>query len=811
MWRNLLLAAAALACHAADPRLLLPGRVVDENNTAVADAKVSVRPAADPAADTPITSTGPSGSFAIPLPGPGRYLLTVSHPGFFVIERRPLEVESAAQQVEIVLNHSRELMSSIEVHEPAASIDPDKTDSQKTLTNVDILNLPFHGRDVGNALLLLPGALQDQSGIVHLSGSSANQVLYTLDGFNITDPVRATFNTRLNIDGVQSLQYSSARYTPELGKGSAGQVAIATRMGTDAFRYDATNFAPGIDTASGLHIGTWSPRFELSGPLVKKRVWFAESAQGVYSQNVIEDVKGPNRTSVLHLDNLFRIQANLTPRDQVFASFLFNSSDAPRSGLSVLDPMSTTVDRRSRTWFFSWRQMKYLRGGAVLEWGYAEDRTFTRQIPQGTGMYVITPFGRRGNHFLDSTEEAARRQLLLNFSPKSFHAAGLHQWKTGIDVDRVRYQARNHRSGTELWGLSGTQLNRVMFSGSGIFSRPNLEASSFLVDTWKPRTRLTLQAGIRQDWDELLRNVVFSPRLSAAWSPFAGARTRLTAGYAVTRDATPLDLFSRPLDQLSVTYNFAPDGSPISLPMYTYFTIAGRLKTPLYRNWTAGVEQRLPRRLVLTLDFTRKRGRDGLTYLAIPGLHDPAINAIFHLTNYRRDVFDSAEATLRQSFGKQYEWMVSYTRSRALSNAVLDLSIDQPLWVTNNVGRMPWDAPHHVLALGHFPTPLHDWSFAYRLEARNGFPFSTVTDYGSTIGEINSRRFPAYFDLDFFVERRLRFGKRFVALRAGYTNITDHLNPQVVNNVMGAEGFLNYYGSQGRHAVFRLRWLGAAD
>jgi len=800
-----------VGCSGADQKVLLAGRVIDENQAAVQGAEV--RLAADGSRTEEVrTSTGPAGNFTIRLPRAGRYLVTVTRSGFFTVDRRSLEIAPGGQQVEIVLNHLREVFSSISVHETTKGVDVDKTDAQKTLTNMDILNLPYQGRDISNALTLMPGVVKDQLGSVHLSGSSLNQVLFTLDSFNITDPVQGTFNTRMNIDNVRSIDFASARYSPEFGKGSAGTVAIATRMGSDVFRYDATNFVPGIDTLEGWHIGTWSPRFELSGPIVKKKVWFSESGEAVYSQDVVADVQGPNRTSVLELDNLLRSQVNLTPTDQVFVSFLMNSSDAPRSGLTALDPMSTTVDRRSRTWFVSAKQVKYLRSGAVLEWGYAEDRTFSRQIPQGGGFYQITPFGRNGNYFLDSTAVGGRKQALVNYSPRAFHFLGTHQLKAGVDVDGLSYEADNRRTGYQLWGLNGTQLNSVSFAGSGVFAEHSGEASSYLLDSWKPRSNVTVQAGIREDWDELLRNVMVSPRFSAAWSPFKGNGTKLSGGYAITRDATSLELFSRPLDQVSVTYNYAADGSIASGPAYTYFTIGKRpFASPIYRNWTAGVEQRLPRDMILSGNYTRKRGQNGLTYLALTGIQDPSINAIFNLTNFRLDVFDSAGVTLRQSFGKQYEWMVSYTRSRALSNSVLDLSVDQPLWAANNVGRMPWDSPNHIQAWGHLPTPLKDWSFAYLLEERDGFPFSVVTDYGAIVGDVNSRRFPRYFDLDLALERRLRLGKRYVALRAGYTNITNHRNPQVVNDVLGAPGFLDFYGSQGRHLVFRLRWLGAVE
>jgi hypothetical protein len=49
-----------------------------------------------------------------------------------------------------------------------------------------------------------------------------NQVLYTLNGFNISDPVSGRFTTRLPVESVRSVEYSSGRYSAEFGKGSAG-------------------------------------------------------------------------------------------------------------------------------------------------------------------------------------------------------------------------------------------------------------------------------------------------------------------------------------------------------------------------------------------------------------------------------------------------------------------------------------------------------------------------------------------------------------------------------------------------------------
>ncbi|HYM11063.1 MAG TPA: hypothetical protein VEU62_10025, partial [Bryobacterales bacterium] len=247
------------------------------------------------------------------------------------------------------------------------------------------------------------------------------------------------------------------------------------------------------------------------------------------------------------------------------------------------------------------------------------------------------------------------------------------------------------------------------------------------------------------------------------------------------------------------------------------------LKPPRYQNWSLGLEQRLPHGLFLRGNFLRKRGHDGFTYVNTltannpppPDLvalyHTTSFDGIFNLVNLRRDVYDSGEITVHQSLGEQYEWMASYTRSRALSNAVVTFSIDQPLSVVNNVGPMPWDAPNRLVSWGYLPTPRKNWALAYLLDARTGFPYSVQNEDGGIVGAVNAHRYPNYFSLNLHLERRFRLRGYRLALRGGFNNITNHQNPTVVNNTIGSPIFLHYFGSEGRHFVFRIRWLGKEE
>ena len=309
-----------------------------------------------------------------------------------------------------------------------------------------------------------------------------------------------------------------------------------------------------------------------------------------------------------------------------------------------------------------------------------------------------------------------------------------------------------------------------------------------------------IETGIRQDWDELLRSAGFSPRIGASWAPRGSKNTKLSAGFAVVRDATELDLFTRPQDQYAIDTYF----TPFTGPLVNRFAITqSTFPFPLYRNWTVGWEQRLPQRITLNVTGLRKRGHDGLAYTpaAFPG--------VFDLSNSRRDSYDSAEILVRQTLRNEYQWMASYTRSRAHSNAVIDLDVDQPLGVLNNTGPLNWDTPNRFLTWAYLPTRWTNWAVAYSMEARTGFPYSVVNNDGEIVGGVNSERFPWFFSLNLHPEWKFIAFHRRWALRGGVNNLTNHLNPTVAETVPGQP--VMFLGSEGRHFVFRIRWLGKAQ
>ncbi len=119
---------------------------------------------------------------------------------------------------------------------------------------------------------------------------------------------------------------------------------------------------------------------------------------------------------------------------------------------------------------------------------------------------------------------------------------------------------------------------------------------------------------------------------------------------------------------------------------------------------------------------------------------------------------------------------------------------------------MSWNAPNRIVSWGYLPTKWPRWAIAYALEARSGLPYSVVNGTGQVVGAVNSQRFPFYFALNVHPEVKFTLFRVRWAVRGGFNNITDHGNPTVAQTIPGLP--VRFYGSDKRHFVFRIRWLG---
>lgn len=808
VWRSCVgLLLGTLSLPAAGP---VGGKVVTDTNAPVGAARVLL----DCDGRRFQALTDPDGVFRFEIPTTTACRISVVSDGFFPLNDRPVET---ADEIRLILNPIRERLDSVEVSAAPIAVDLSTTSTQERVSGVDIIDAPYPATNsLFNAMRILPGVVKGTQNTLHINGGGAEQSQTTLDGFNISDPLTNGFNTRMSVESVESVEVTSGPMPPEFGKGSAGTLAIRTRSGDDRFRASATNFIPGVEFRSGLVIGNFTPRVNFSGPWWRGRAWWSNSVDLLYDQTVIPELKGTqDRTSTWRWSDLFHNQINLKPSNILYINLLASYWYAPKSGLSALDPIETTVDRRARQWFFSVRDQAYLGHGALLEVGYAANRTHGREVPQGSDFLLYTADGKRGNWWRDANQSSGRDVFSVSGFMPSFNWKGSHLLKMGMELDRLDYWQDIHRTGFINLRSDGIPLRKTVYEGNGVLGRANTEATFFIQDSWRARPGLQIEGGFRWDWDQLIKRVNLGPRGAFAWSPGGHENAKISGGVGVIFDATPLALFVRPDDQYALVTYFQPDGSTLRGPALNVFLPAdARLRSPGFLTYSIGWEHRYASAWTFKLNYLGKRGLRGLAYTntlrdeIIPGLPPFAIDGIYRLTNARQDRYDGFEVSVRQNFRRQYQWMASYIRSSARSNNAVDLSIDEPNVVPDNSGPLAWDIPHRLISWGYLPTFWKNWAVAYLVEYHTGFPYSVIAEDGRVVGAVNSQRLPAYFEANLHAEWKFGALHNRWAIRGGINNITGRKNPIVVNNIEGTPNFGTYYGGYGSAINFRIRWLG---
>jgi len=824
--RRLVAACLALAASLSPQvkaQVRLAGRITNETNAPVAGAKIVV---AQPPKNFEATSD-PTGAFVMVLPEPGSYALKVDREGFYVFSDPAMEIPVPSPgappfELHVTLQTIYEIKDSVEVSGQPGMVDMDRTTPETTLSSRTLYDIPFPNQNsLRSGLRLIPGLVQDSNGGIHLFGGSEAQAQYTFEGFQLNDPLTGRFEARMSLESVQSVDVVASQSGAEFGRGAAGTMALHARTGADQFQFSSTDIFPGFDLGRGVRVGSFTPRANFSGPWWKGRAWFFNTIELQYTDTVVPQLPaGGNSFTSWRVDDLIHNQVNLTPHNNLFAGLLFNYLFAPRNGLTFLDPTETTVNRQSQQWFGYLKDQHSFSHSSLIEFGLAASRTHSREVPQGDSPYLITPDGRQGNFYENARRYATREQALLNYFLPAFEFLGRHQLKTGGDAVRLDYSQNIDRSDIDYLGLGGTVVRQVSFVGSGRLSRANYENSIYVQDSWRVGSSLLIEMGGRSDHDLLLGHWNTSPRAGFGWSPPKMENTRISGGFARIFDPTDLLLFTRPLDQSAVSTYYDASGNVIYGPITSLYTLGPHVQNPRADIWNVGAERSLPKAMQARFQWLERHSTLGFDYVnslpaaeQLPEILNGAPNpgpviADYVLSNQRQDKYDSVEVALRQPLKGRFEWMVSYTRSSATSNAVIDRSVDQPLMIGNDTGPLPWDAPNRLLSWGYVPVWWKNWAVAYMLDWHSGLPFSVQDQYGQIVGTVDDHRFVTFFELNLFVERQLTIRTYRLAVRAGLNNVTGRQNSNAVENVVGGPNYLYQYGGQSRSLNFRLRFLG---
>jgi hypothetical protein len=299
----LFILAVSVLCRAQDFRGSLAGTVNDASGGRVQKADVFLR-AIESSVERQ-TKSDSNGGFRFDDLLPGKYRLLVRAPGLAEASSNVAVAVSSVRQVNVTLPlaSARQTLS---VQAQASSIVTQPVDTTSTVqggvvTAEDLQTIPLAHRSFANIAYLVPGTepvepsdpTKARITAVSFGGSSGLNDALSVDGGDNSDDYIGGFLQNFSPDAIQEFAVQTAQQNADTGRTVGGSVVITTRKGTnlwhgeEAFderaaaldaRYPIENPAPlpKQPFSRQNYIGT------LGGPIVKDKLWFFASIEGVH-------------------------------------------------------------------------------------------------------------------------------------------------------------------------------------------------------------------------------------------------------------------------------------------------------------------------------------------------------------------------------------------------------------------------------------------------------------------------------------------------------------------------------------------------
>jgi len=599
-------------------------------------------------------------------------------------------------------------------------------------------------------------------------------------------------------------------YAAEFGKFTGAVTAIETRPGTDKFKFLFTNFLPRLRFVDGSVRGfeSFTPRLALAGPIVPGRFWFTQHFEYRFILTEVPSLPEPDNVTQLEtFDSFTRLDWNAGESHHLTGVFSIYPQHLKWVNLDTFHPQEVTPNYRQRGFFLAVDDKAVLNLNSLLETTFSVKDLNVDVWGQGLAEMSITPEAWQGN-FYNTQDRLSRRYELaqsLTLNQRRWH--GLHSPKLGYTVSRSDFDATDRSRNVMIHRADGTLFQKFEFVGPGVLSAGVTEVTAFVQDRWQIGAPLTLDLGLRFDWDSLSRRAHVAPRAGFAWLPFPDdPRTVLRGGFGLFYDKIPLNAAAFPRYQQFRVTNYGADGQTIVAGPVTFANVLAndRLDNAYALTWNVELDRELAKGLLLRLGYQNREQRDDLVVDPVFG-ETPALVASSRGSSSYREWL----ASLVWRFRQADELTFSYVRSAADGNLnafeYYFGNYHYPVIRFDETGPQPYDVPNRLLFTGVVNLP---WGLilAPVLEVRDGFPYSLVDEQQQFVSARNrGGRFPHFASLDFTFMKKvdIKFRKQVYHCQIGVKvyNITNHWNPRDIQNNVDSPEFGTFYNSIG--SLFR--------
>jgi outer membrane receptor protein involved in Fe transport len=798
----------------------LSGRVLDQNGAVVPGVRVSVAQKATGFERNTVTNH--EGVYVLANLPPGEYVLSLRADGF------------AAQESPVTLQVGQAGKLDLTVVPQLAITDVSVSDNLLTPVNTtssvvdnvvnsrEIQNLPLNGRNFLELALLAPGnspapnfdPTKTNTVIISSAGQLGRGGNVTIDGADNNDDVVGGPLQNISQEAVLEFQMATNRFSAELGRSASSVINVVTKSGTNEFRGSASFFERDsslqalpatFDRTNGddVPFDRQQYAFALGGPIIKDKLfWFGSfeyrnqdgavlvGERDVAAQTIrlgfavapLNDLLGTARFDWNHSTNdTFNFRYSIERADDVTASTL----------VRAIGSASQRQAARNNYQAFATNWTHLQSSTAVNSFSFSVNNFFNRTEPVTIAPQLTFPSLQDGASFRVPQQT---RQNRFQFNDTLTLLRGNHQLRFGGEMQRIDadfnlgvfQQGRIEfvedfpsldRNSDGL--LNDNDLLFAVTLRSAFPDRPliipdndNYHFAFFMQDDWRVRPQLTLNLGLRYEFDTDVKNVSRTDELNPLILPFLqGTRGRdlnnfgprvgfnyamlndrlsLHGGYGIYYDRVVLQIQSleRGLDGralpvevhagnalrdqngtpifLNPNGTFVP-GAPTFANPFTGFVLPGAgasginiidngQQNPMVQQTNLGVQWEFIKDFVLKADYLHNFGTHFLIGRSIGTVFNPVVGGpdrVVNLESSAKFKYDGLLLSVEKRLSHRYQFRASYTFAKAFNYANDDQipfsnGPIDPLNLQLEYGPTPNDQRHRFTFAGAFELP---WSF----------------------------------------------------------------------------------------------------
>lgn len=828
---------------------VVQGRVLDSSGAGVPGATITARNTETGARRT--TTSDAEGHYRLAALQVGIYDITAELSGLGA-QNRPGIVLRIGQEATIDFTMAVSgLKETVTVRGEAPIVETTRSALGGTITTQQIDELPVAERNFTNLAYMVPGILnsvnsENSDVTIGASGANGTGNTFLIDGLsNDADAISSTRGI-FSLDAIAEYQVLTNQYAAEYGQASGAIINVVTRSGTNNFRgrafgyYRADSLSandPFVqpDPVTGeREKAPFSQKIfggYLGGPIRQDKTFYfvsydhtlrEETAVVTVDPALLRSLGLPDETNIAHPTRrplfLAKVDQQIGGNQTFTARYRFDKETEENGVVGGIFTSEVGADFITTNQDFALLHTWIISPTALNEsrFQFARNNNDITQVACSGCPFIIRPSLYSGKN--PSFPQAFVEDRLQFMDAVSINK-GNHAIKTGVDVSLISLEGLVEQTFDGLFvfttdapfNAADANTYPLLFqqsTGDPSFNIDNTIFALFAQDQWRVTPQLTLNLGLRYDYESSLATTGdknnLGPRLHFAWDPGKDGRTTVRGGYGRYYDQVFLNvvlfsaLFNGTLDTTTLLFPGYPDafvggaGIPLPNPPPTIYRFQADLKTPYSDTFSLGVQREVAPDFAVNVDWVHARGRNLLALInnnySVNGVPAPDANfsQVFDISSVGRMNYQALQLGLQKRLSDNYTFGLAYTLSDTKRNT--DGHQFQPVDARDleaEYGPSDNDARHTLGGSLNYQAP---WDISVGLSGRgrSALPFTEETgeddnqdsnfnDRPTGVGR-NSRRGQGAWTIDARVSKGLQIGRTKLELVAEAFNLFNHTN-----------------------------------